>query len=530
MPDFPVFTSYAQADREKHLDKFVADFREQLGGLLGEMDHTAVVFFDRDGVKAGDAWSSRIIDTLRHAKVLVCLMSPTYLGREWCGRELGLFLRRLGQLQLPVGTSTRFIFPIWWQMPVAARPLPSLLGQWHYRDAQFPPRYEALGVKGLARAALWKQFRQMVDRLAQLVGETLAGPHYLPPGDAIADISEIANAFDEQQEFDVRLLALTTGGDAWCPGATDVTISEAAAQSARRLQIFIRRVEMGAGLQAGLKKAQDERQIVLLVVDAALGAQAALAAVNGVDLQNLAVLLVDAASPVIGADAWLGLFPVGALQRAKEAGFIRVACPGGLASEMEMLIDEVRRRLRVGQQAMRAEDPALATRAKEQGIEIDVQPHLKRTRSRYAMNVPNAPEAIEDAPARAPGRIITFYSYKGGTGRTMALANAAWILAANGYRVLAIDWDFEAPGLHRYFCPFLSDSELSETPGLIDCFVHFAEAARSQSSHVTSLNRTWFEDRADLIRYSVALEYEFGDGGYSISSAPGSKALPMVRE
>jgi MinD-like ATPase involved in chromosome partitioning or flagellar assembly len=38
-------------------------------------------------------------------------------------------------------------------------------------------------------------------------------------------------------------------------------------------------------------------------------------------------------------------------------------------------------------------------------------------------------------------RIITFYSYKGGTGRSMALANIAWILASAGKRVLAIDWD-----------------------------------------------------------------------------------------
>ena len=47
------------------------------------------------------------------------------------------------------------------------------------------------------------------------------------------------------------------------------------------------------------------------------------------------------------------------------------------------------------------------------------------------------------------GRIVTFYSYKGGTGRSMALANVAWILASNGTRVLTIDWDLEAPGLHR---------------------------------------------------------------------------------
>ena len=37
----------------------------------------------------------------------------------------------------------------------------------------------------------------------------------------------------------------------------------------------------------------------------------------------------------------------------------------------------------------------------------------------------------------------------------MALANVAWILAANGKRVLIADWDLESPGLHRFFQPFL---------------------------------------------------------------------------
>ena len=43
--------------------------------------------------------------------------------------------------------------------------------------------------------------------------------------------------------------------------------------------------------------------------------------------------------------------------------------------------------------------------------------------------------------SKAPGRVITFYSYKGGTGRSMALANVAWVLASSGRRVLVIDWD-----------------------------------------------------------------------------------------
>lgn len=82
------------------------------------------------------------------------------------------------------------------------------------------------------------------------------------------------------------------------------------------------------------------------------------------------------------------------------------------------------------------------------------------------------------------GQIITFYSYKGGTGRTMALANVACILAkrqqhAGGKGVLMIDWDLEAPGLHRYFRNRTSglrpvhnapDSATESRPGLIDLF------------------------------------------------------------
>ena len=53
------------------------------------------------------------------------------------------------------------------------------------------------------------------------------------------------------------------------------------------------------------------------------------------------------------------------------------------------------------------------------------------------------------------GEIITFYSFKGGTGRSMALANVAYLLAKKGTLnskpQLIIDWDLEAPGLHRFF-------------------------------------------------------------------------------
>ena len=75
------------------------------------------------------------------------------------------------------------------------------------------------------------------------------------------------------------------------------------------------------------------------------------------------------------------------------------------------------------------------------------------------------------------GQILTFYSYKGGTGRTMALANVAWILASNGNRVLSVDWDLESPGLHKFFHPFLDESTVSATPGVIEIINDYASAA-----------------------------------------------------
>jgi cellulose biosynthesis protein BcsQ len=93
-----------------------------------------------------------------------------------------------------------------------------------------------------------------------------------------------------------------------------------------------------------------------------------------------------------------------------------------------------------------------------------------------------------------PGQIATFYSYKGGTGRSMALANFAWILAASGKRVLAIDWDLEAPGLHRYFRPFLADPDLFETDGLIDMFWNLTVSA-VRGAEVRKFNTVGASDR-----------------------------------
>jgi hypothetical protein len=375
----PVFTSYAQADRDKALEKFVWEFRNTLGGFQGvngDEERQKLAFFDRD-LPGGEKWSAAILEAVREAGVLVCLVSHTYLRRPWCGRELQVFLER--SKALPVGTQARFIFPIWWQKPKKPRPLPSRLDQWNWRDPSYPKRYVEGGVWNLERKGWRKDFLAMADRLAELVHEALETATPLPAGAVINNIEDILNAFDEQQDFDARLLALTTNGDAWQPGPTDVSVARAAEDASRRLEIFVRPLDHAAGLEAGLHKAQTEQQIIVVVLDAKLAPTAALATVNRLNLPNLAVLLVESAVPLRGAEAWLAStgLPSGSLAAAKDVGLFRVAAPGALAAEMQILLDAAGTRLSAVPKPAKADDPDLASRVRaEKGIDVTAQPHL----------------------------------------------------------------------------------------------------------------------------------------------------------
>ncbi len=74
------------------------------------------------------------------------------------------------------------------------------------------------------------------------------------------------------------------------------------------------------------------------------------------------------------------------------------------------------------------------------------------------------------------GIITTFYSFKGGVGRSMALANLACLMAKEVREpILLIDWDLEAPGLHDYFCDFLPKG-YAQKEGLLE----FCTAAQEE--------------------------------------------------
>jgi MinD-like ATPase involved in chromosome partitioning or flagellar assembly/tetratricopeptide (TPR) repeat protein len=137
--------------------------------------------------------------------------------------------------------------------------------------------------------------------------------------------------------------------------------------------------------------------------------------------------------------------------------------------------------------------------------------------------MPNA----EENKSPYPGQVVTFYSFKGGTGRTMALANVAWILAANGKRVLVADWDLESPGLYRFFQPFL-DANVDEKPGIVDFVRRYEWAAVDAGMDPDTLHTRSEEPReaaraavtaivdeyvSQVANYTIPLSWEFPDDG-----------------
>jgi hypothetical protein len=100
----------------------------------------------------------------------------------------------------------------------------------------------------------------------------------------------------------------------------------------------------------------------------------------------------------------------------------------------------------------------------------------------------------------------------------MALANVAWILASAGKKVLMLDWDLEAPGLHRYFAPFLVDPDLEATEGIIDFVREYALEVKSPGKAADAgdgLGRF-----TDITRYAVGIDWDFpGEGALDLVAA-----------
>jgi MinD-like ATPase involved in chromosome partitioning or flagellar assembly len=120
---------------------------------------------------------------------------------------------------------------------------------------------------------------------------------------------------------------------------------------------------------------------------------------------------------------------------------------------------------------------------------------------------------------------VAFYSYKGGVGRTLLVANTAQFLAMSGRRVVALDLDLEAPGLHQKLGnrEVLARAESGALRGVVDELLNALETEEERHTlvdafvdvlepgEIESLNTLETEQRTHSLR-QAAIEVDLPSG------------------
>jgi len=93
------FFSYARGDEDSYLKRFFEDLRWRVSQLSGVAEVDTVGFRDSHGINTGDDWNTKISTALHASKVLVCIYTAKFFGREYCGKEFAAFLKRNGEFR-----------------------------------------------------------------------------------------------------------------------------------------------------------------------------------------------------------------------------------------------------------------------------------------------------------------------------------------------------------------------------------------------------------------------------------------------
>jgi hypothetical protein len=108
------FFSYARDDDDPYLSRFFEELRDAIRRQQGLKASDPIAFRDQTNIEVGQQWPVALTHSLRTSKTLVCVYSPTYFNREYCGKEVQVFLTR--QKKHGTGLATG-ILPVIWQKP-----------------------------------------------------------------------------------------------------------------------------------------------------------------------------------------------------------------------------------------------------------------------------------------------------------------------------------------------------------------------------------------------------------------------------
>jgi len=158
-----LFLSYTSKDaQDSQFRGFLKDLCQFIAtNTIFGPDDDELAFRDRKNLKIGEKWESELREALEVSSVFLCLTSPGYFSRAFCGREFYIFDQRVKKYEGVNGLQPPAIIPVIW----APHPMPPILETYVWQ-ADFPREYEEKGLKELRwlKSAHYKKIVAAIGR------------------------------------------------------------------------------------------------------------------------------------------------------------------------------------------------------------------------------------------------------------------------------------------------------------------------------------------------------------------------------
>jgi FxsC-like protein len=166
------FFSYARADASPYLKKFYSDLLEEVRLRVGASDSNTIGFKDVRSIPPGRRWPEEIVEALQTCKVFVYLHTPTYFGRDGCGREFAaITLRNATAKNKAINPNkSHNILPIYWIGDKNPKNVPPEISSIQLTSEAFGDVYNKMGMLHLVRTRYRKpEYWEAVNEIAKQI-------------------------------------------------------------------------------------------------------------------------------------------------------------------------------------------------------------------------------------------------------------------------------------------------------------------------------------------------------------------------
>lgn len=202
------FFSHAREDWEqsRFLGRFYEDLEKELAGreYLNPKDNLRHGFVDRENLQLMASWNDVLMDALQRSRTMVSVVSPTYVNKQFCGKEFWIFDRRRRQ---QVGTDGRFpdvMLPVIW-IP-SRHQLPTAITAAQFDNKELPEEYKEEGLLHLMKFKRTAKYIACVEAFAKILQRNGAKHSNIPEFPHVTGFEEVPNAFESSAKHKAKFI------------------------------------------------------------------------------------------------------------------------------------------------------------------------------------------------------------------------------------------------------------------------------------------------------------------------------------